>query len=431
MDGVGDGGGGGGPATGGRAGRGGVPDRRPRKSRFSVLASMEDDSAEEELEEYMDDLVRPGSAAFPSDRKWRQGRAEFARRHGHTVAGARTLIRQSVLYSDRPKRSQGRRGRVKPQTESLAEKDASEVSNSELGATTTDMPKFKTLSLNDSPSALDSADRATVRASSMDSDLPDSATAKLPDVEEALLPRSERKRKIHLYLAEHTFDDLREGFAAMINGFRDPPKDAAQPNVELPESSKLYPCEFDAESSHDSESLSPAAEDVGRHNLSTEEIVQNGKRWISEEVMLAFEKYIEGKNEFRDVVYHLDELQYQCFSVDAYQKIFHHYNFTVKMKKPTSEDWSVTCYFAEVKQVYGKKFYLCWPVKSHDDGYCHGCVNQGMVALKHPANDEVKYEVGFFDTGCPFMFWSDDDSDDDERVFSEESIKEIFSGIFG
>lgn len=40
-----------------------------------------------------------------------------------------------------------------------AEKDASEVSNSELGATTTDMPKFKTLSLNDSPSALDSADR--------------------------------------------------------------------------------------------------------------------------------------------------------------------------------------------------------------------------------------------------------------------------------
>lgn len=64
-------------------------------------------------------------------------------------------------------------------------------------------------------------------------------------------------------------------------------------------------------------------------------------------------------------------------------------------------------------------------------GYCHGCVNQGMVALKHPANDEVKYEVGFFDTGCPFMFLSDDDSDDDERVFSEESIKEIFSGIFG
>lgn len=36
-----------------------------------------------------------------------------------------------------------------------------------------------------------------------------------------------------------------------------------------------------------------------RHNLSTEEIVQNGKRWMSEEVMLAFEKYIEGKNEFR------------------------------------------------------------------------------------------------------------------------------------
>lgn len=79
MDVDGDGGGGG-PATGARAGRVRVPDRRRpalRESRFSVLPSLEDDSAEEcgvgdhpELEEYMDDLVRPGSAAFPCDRKW-------------------------------------------------------------------------------------------------------------------------------------------------------------------------------------------------------------------------------------------------------------------------------------------------------------------------------------------------------------------------
>uniref|UniRef100_A0A0D3HPG0 DUF3615 domain-containing protein n=1 Tax=Oryza barthii TaxID=65489 RepID=A0A0D3HPG0_9ORYZ len=426
MDGVGDGGGG-----GDRAGRGGVPARRPRKSRFSVLASMEDDSAEDELEEYIDDLVPPGSAAFPSERKWRQGRAEFARRHGCTVAGARTPIRQSVLYSDRPKRSQGRRGRVKPQTESLAEKDASEVSNSELGATTTDMPKFKTLSLKDSPSALDSADRAMVSTGSMDSDLPDSATTELPVVEEALSPRSESIRKINLYLAEHTFDDLREGFAAMLNGFRDPPEDAAQPNAELPEASKPCPRELDAEPFQDSESLSPAAEDVARHNVSTEEIVQNGKRWMSEEVMLAFEKYIEGRDEFRDVVYRLDELQHQCFSVDAYQKVFHHYNFTVKMKKPTLEDWLLTCYFAEVKQIYGKKSYLCRPLKPRDNGYCHGCVNQGMVALKHPDNDEVEFEVGYFNTGCPFIYLSDDDSDDHEWVPLGESIDEIFDSVFG
>ncbi|KAB8115999.1 hypothetical protein EE612_056896, partial [Oryza sativa] len=43
-------GGGGGPATGARAGRVRVPDRRRpalRESRFSVLPSLEDDSAEE------------------------------------------------------------------------------------------------------------------------------------------------------------------------------------------------------------------------------------------------------------------------------------------------------------------------------------------------------------------------------------------------
>ncbi len=50
----------------------------------------------------------------------------------------------------------------------------------------------------------------------------------------------------------------------MLNGFRDPPKDAAQPNAELPESSKPCPREFDAEPFQDSESLSPAAEDIAR-----------------------------------------------------------------------------------------------------------------------------------------------------------------------
>jgi hypothetical protein len=224
--------------------------------------------------------------------------------------------------------------------------------------------------------------------------------------------------------------------------------------------------------------------------MSTEEIVQNGKRWMSEEVMLAFEKYIEGRDEFRvcvvssvllfllnlkkftyevlfqDVVYRLDELQHQCFSVDAYQKVFHHYNFTVKMKKPTLEDWLLTCYFAEVKQIYGKKSYLCRPLKPRDNGmhffsfvsfkmntyifkfvakllfyvfmymflklgYCHGCVNQGMVALKHPDNDEVEFEVGYFNTGCPFIYLRDDDSDDHEWVPLGESIDEIFDSVFG
>ncbi|KAF0930527.1 hypothetical protein E2562_033294 [Oryza meyeriana var. granulata] len=431
-----DGDAGGDPATGAGdvpfAGRY-LPSRR-RPGRRGAQFLPREESVDERLgrrhPELFDqlDLIRPGQTLT----------SHVTGRRGGAAARARTLIRQSVLYSDCPKRSRGRRGQVKSQIESQAEKDASEVSSSELGATTTDMPKFKTLSLNDSPSAPDSTDRAAVHTGSMDSDLPDSATAELPATEEVLSPRSESIRKINLYLAEHTFDDLMEGFEAMLNGFRDPPKDASQPNAaELTESSK--PRELDAQSSQKprqtfevSESLSSAAEDVAQHKVSTEEIIQNGKRWMSEEVMLAFKKYVEGRNEFRDVVYELDELQHQCFSVDAYQKVFHHYNFTVKMKKPTSEGWSLMRYFAEMKQIYGEKVYLCCPLKPHDNGYCHACVNQGMDALKHPANDEVGFEIGHFNTGFPFMYLSDDVSDDEsvESVPWEMDAMEIFDSVF-
>ena len=48
---------------------------------------------------------------------------------------------------------------------------------------------------------------------------------------------------------------------------------------------------------------------------------------------------------------HLDELCYQCFCVEDYNKVFHHYNFKVKMRKSDSADWTVTLYFA-VLDVY-------------------------------------------------------------------------------
>jgi hypothetical protein len=41
----------------------------------------------------------------------------------------------------------------------VQEEDSSKASSSELGPTTSDMSKFETLSLNDSPPALDSSDR--------------------------------------------------------------------------------------------------------------------------------------------------------------------------------------------------------------------------------------------------------------------------------
>jgi hypothetical protein len=36
-----------------------------------------------------------------------------------------------------------------------------------------------------------------------------------------------------------------------------------------------------------------------RGEASTKEIIENGKKWMGEEVMLAFEKYKEGKKQFK------------------------------------------------------------------------------------------------------------------------------------
>jgi hypothetical protein len=44
-----------------------------------------------------------------------------------------------------------------------------------------------------------------------------------------------------------------------------------------------------------------------------------------------------------------NELRHQCFNVEHYHKIYHHYNFTVRMKEePNSVDWVAALYFAEV-----------------------------------------------------------------------------------
>lgn len=102
------------------------------------------------------------------------------------------------------------------------------------------------------------------------------------------------------------------------------------------------------------------------------------------------------------VDYGLDELQYQC-----YNHSFHHFNFTVKMKK-SDGDWSSTPYFAEVKQIYGRTYYSCYGLSSYDDGHCYACKNQGMHALKHPIC-LMGYDSGHADMESPFFYLSDDE----------------------
>jgi hypothetical protein len=54
--------------------------------------------------------------------------------------------------------------------------------------------------------------------------------------------------------------------------------------------------------------------------------------------------------------------------MDNYFKIFHHFNFTVKIKKCGSADWTPMTFFAEVILILQTKFYECYPLDPDDYG---------------------------------------------------------------
>uniref|UniRef100_A0ACD5TBW2 Uncharacterized protein n=1 Tax=Avena sativa TaxID=4498 RepID=A0ACD5TBW2_AVESA len=390
-------------------------------------------------------------------------------RHGHGAkpmsTGSAPRVRQSVLYSAL-RGPRGRQGRP-------LEEHTAEVSSSEPGNTNTDLSQFQALTLNTTPPTLESDDRvvehpsevrsserestsvipskveglslnvtspasettdgALVDAGDIDSHAPDSTNAKQPAVREGLSPRSqERWLRIDQYLAEHTFDDLWEGMVAMKNGFCNPPKKVPFPNKE---SSKKVSLPDSLQSPHGLDAQS--SQTTTQCKESSEQIIENGKQWMKKEVMEAFKKYMKETGRFRGAEFELDELLYQCLSVETYEKTFHHYNFTVKTKQAGSDKWSSTLYFAQVKEMYGRKYYFCYPLDPFEEGFCHACKNQGMDALKHPAVP-IGYETGqadtgrpFFDdgadTGCPFF---DDSSDDGDRVPDDEGMAWAFSQAF-
>ena len=57
-------------------------------------------------------------------------------------------------------------------------------------------------------------------------------------------------------------------------------------------------------------------------------------------------------------------------SVEAYDKIFHHYNFTIETEHRSTDVLTSQLYFAEVKQLSGVKSYFCCPLDQDDEGIC-------------------------------------------------------------
>nr|CAB3490453.1 unnamed protein product [Digitaria exilis] len=101
------------------------------------------------------------------------------------------------------------------------------------------------------------------------------------------------------------------------------------------------------------------SEIASRCDASNGETSQTGNEWMKKEVMLCFKKYVERSPDLAELVdYHLGELLHQCFNVESYDKVFHHYNFTVRMKMPNSVDWTMQLYFAEAKEIFMRKYYV-------------------------------------------------------------------------
>uniref|UniRef100_A0ACD5V9E6 Uncharacterized protein n=2 Tax=Avena sativa TaxID=4498 RepID=A0ACD5V9E6_AVESA len=231
------------------------------------------------------------------------------------------------------------------------------VSSNDLGPMISDASKFKTLSLNDSPPALDSTDRAVVHAGDVGTGLPDSTIMAQPAAEEALSRRSERSTA-DLLLDQPTFDSVEDAMDYFCNSLR---VARAARYKALPLSSQSSPEKIEAQRvlapPHQAQRV-PAQEQAsavatqGRYEGSKEKTAENGNKWMCEE----------------EFDYEFEELICQCFHVESDCKIFDHFNFTVKMKEPGSSEWISTRYFAEVKEILRRTIYFCCPLEPDEYG---------------------------------------------------------------
>ncbi|XBI79000.1 hypothetical protein VPH35_088582 [Triticum aestivum] len=189
-----------------------------------------------------------------------------------------------------------------------------------------------------------------------------------------------------------------------------PAHEKEKPRREIPR--KYWPPKYEGDIKFAEEQARKQAESIqerGHYTSSKEELAQNANRWMTEEAMVAFRKYIESEDDLKGVEYEFDELLHQCFNVEHYLKTCHHFTFTVKIKKHGSADWTSVMYFTEVRGIFMIKDYFCYPLDPDENGQCYACQNQGMHELRHPS-------VGIFDCGkedASFPYYCEE-SDSDE-----------------
>ncbi|CAL4979068.1 unnamed protein product [Urochloa decumbens] len=337
----------------------------------------------------------------------------------HSGAEGRARVRQSFLYSDRPRHS-------RPRRLARAEEHVTALSSVEPASPVMNLPTFEALSLSDPPLAIpEKSEEIYDDCDEMSGDFGQSvpytyypkglsrsmvlslgsslvktvSTEKQPtpdlvvDIEEQLRLFKEyaaaRPKGFWQAVAEVKANE-RATLAALATerrteGLREAPQQA---------SVAAYP----------QLSMSQRA---SRYEASEKETHQTGNEWMNKEVMLCFKKYIERSPALAGLVdYDLDELQHQCFNVESYDKVFHHYNFKVRMKMPNSVDWTVQLYFAEAKEVLMRKYYVCYPLQPNENGCCYACKSQGVENLRHPAIDV--FEKGSRDSPPCGLWYTDE-----------------------
>nr|XP_034606521.1 uncharacterized protein LOC117866424 [Setaria viridis] len=260
----------------------------------------------------------------------------------HPRTGAH--VRQSLLYPDRPRRSRTRRP-------APAEECTREESSSELGKAVIDLPTIETLSLSDPP---------LLNPQTEPDEETDDDWAEVPTAGQTVLYFNRPKglsRSMVLSLADSLFITVSNDQEERPKPYSD--EDAEELLRRLDEYLDARPCIDLSVSSDESEAIEDVNLDSHAAELGTEppsvlteqtsvaaERHEASTAWMKEEVMLCFKKLIEISPDLAELEdYHLHELCHQCFNVESYDKVYHHYNFTVRMKMPNSADWIVELYF--------------------------------------------------------------------------------------
>uniref|UniRef100_A0A0E0MJM4 DUF3615 domain-containing protein n=1 Tax=Oryza punctata TaxID=4537 RepID=A0A0E0MJM4_ORYPU len=147
--------------------------------------------------------------------------------------------------------------------------------------------------------------------------------------------------------------------------------------------------------------------------------INKGVQLYSNSMKELSQKGADGLSEAFGIDYKFGEILCHSSRTVGIRKIYHHYNFTVEMKKNGEECWIPRIYFAEIKMKYGLKYRFCTHLETTDHGQCYSCKNQGIDNLKHPSRGG--YSKGYDGIVCNYL--GEDSSDEEDELMQPPKLE--------